>query len=196
VADAICWSVHPQAHAADISSIAETPAAVADQVRSVKTRHPGVGVVISPVMFSPSGADPRQRSSFAAAWTLAVLKHLIESGADSATFFDATGARGVMDDRGVFPLYDVLKDAAAAEESVASGPGMTAAPCALVTASSDEAIASLLLCGSSSSALLVANLSRHGRRISLPVEFRVHDAALIVPPFTVVRVDGASTRAL
>jgi D-apionolactonase len=65
-------------------------------------------------------------SLFGADWTLAALKYLAESGVASATFFETTGWRGVMEcSRGcllpdkfpskpgmVFPLYHVLADAA------------------------------------------------------------------------------------
>jgi D-apionolactonase len=202
IADAICWSMHPQAHANDVSSIAETPAAIADQVRSVKARHPGAAIGISPVLFSSEGVDPRLHTPFAAAWTLAALKHLIESGAGSATFFTASGPRGLMQDGVVFPNYHALKDVSALTAQSDAR--------AIPTTSSDDAIASLLILGEATSpetasdaapaVMFLANLSRHLRRVSLPAAFRLasrelpgdraDDALVAVPAFALRRLDG------
>lgn len=144
-ADFICWSMNPQVHAFDNLSIAETPEAAAQQVASVRRYFPGKPLVVSPVSLRPRlnpnatgseppvtpgelppAVDPRQLSLFGAAWTLAMLKALAESGADSVTFFETTGWRGVMETAAgstlpekfpsiagtVFPLYHVLADAA------------------------------------------------------------------------------------
>ena len=74
----------------------------------------------------PPQVDPRQATLFAAAWTLGSIASLAGGGADSVTYFETTGWRGVMEtDEGsplpdrfpslpgcVFPVYHVLADLA------------------------------------------------------------------------------------
>ena len=105
------------------SSIAETPEVAAQQAASVRRYFPGKPLVISPVTlrprFNPNATgpepvvppgelppkvDPRQLSLFAAAWTLAMIKALAEAGADSVTFYETTGWRGVMETAAGSPL--------------------------------------------------------------------------------------------
>lgn len=172
------------------SRIAETPEVAAQQVASVRRYFPGKPLVISPVTLRPrfnlnatgpepvvpSGelppqVDPRQLSLFGAAWTLAMIKALAESGADSVTFYEATGWRGVMETAtgstlpekfpsiagAVFPLYHVLADV-----------GDFAGGEAVRTEASDPlAVASLLLRSSGRRRLIVANLSAEPRRAKL-----------------------------
>ncbi len=122
-ADFVHWSMNPQAHAFDLASIAETPAAVASQLESARAYFPAKPLVVSPVTFKPrfnpvatapaappapgelpAAVDPRQLSPFAAAWTLAMIKHLAERGAASVTLFETTGWQGVMERESGSPL--------------------------------------------------------------------------------------------
>ena len=139
-ADAVAYSITATVHAGDETSVVETPAAQGDTVRSAAALWPGRRVVVGPVTLRPrlwpfgslgSGelpyqVDPRQCSLFAAAWTVASLKHLAGAGAASVTYFETTGWRGVMETEAgspwpdlfpsrpgqVFPLYHVLADVA------------------------------------------------------------------------------------
>jgi hypothetical protein len=75
----------------------------------------------------PAAVDVRQASLLGAAWTVGAVAALAASGAASATFYETTGWRGVLElDAGspmpdrfpslpgeVFPLYHVLADLAA-----------------------------------------------------------------------------------
>src|SRR5262249_32456818 len=68
--------------------------------------------------------DVRQMSLFGAGWTLGSIRYLAESGADSATYYEATGWGGIMERAagaplpnlfrsfagGVFPLFHVFAD--------------------------------------------------------------------------------------
>jgi hypothetical protein len=122
-ADFIHWSMNPQVHAFDLTSLAETPAAIPAQLRSAAVFFPGKPLVVSPVTLKPRfnpvatgpdpavsaselppQVDPRQLSPFAAAWTLATLKYLAEAGAESVTLFETTGWRGVMERAAGSPL--------------------------------------------------------------------------------------------
>lgn len=140
-ADFVSWSMNPQVHARDITSLTETPAAIAAQLRSAHGYFPGKPLVVSPVTLRPRfnpvarspgpardtqqlppSVDPRQPTPFAAAWTLAAIKHLAEGGAESITLFETTGSQGVMEREQVdtplvsfhsrpgrvFPLYHVI----------------------------------------------------------------------------------------
>jgi hypothetical protein len=140
-ADFVHWSMNPQVHAFDTTSLRETPTAIPAQLRSARAYFPGRSLVISPVTLRPrfnavatagqpetneSGlpyaVDVRQLSPFAAVWTLAVIKHLAENGAESVTLFETTGWRGVLEREAgsanpelfpsragtVFPLYHAI----------------------------------------------------------------------------------------
>jgi hypothetical protein len=156
----ICYSIQPQEHAFDNSSLIECCAAIADTVRSARQFCGELPIAVTPITFRkrvnpyatgrplpvargelPPSVDPRQMSLFGAVWTLAALKYLAESSVASATFFETTGWRGVMECASgcslpdkfpskpgmIFPLYHVLADAveftnAAVLPSVSSHP--------------------------------------------------------------------------
>jgi hypothetical protein len=141
--DFVCWGMHPQEHAHDDASLVETleaQAATVDSARAFSGRQP---LVVSPVTLRrrfnpyatapepapapgelPPEVDARQMSLFGACWTLGSVKHLAESGAASATYFETSGWRGVLETEAgaplseefrsipgaVFPLYHVLAD--------------------------------------------------------------------------------------
>lgn len=189
-ADFISWSMNPQVHAFDDTSIAETPEAAAHQIASVRRYFPGKPLVVSPITLKPrfnpnaTGPDPvvpsgelpaqvdaRQVSLFAAAWTLAMIKALAESGSDSVTFYETTGWRGVMETEAgstlpdkfpsiadaVFPVYHILGDV-----------GEFAGGKVLRTESSDSLnVAALCLQAGQRRRLLLANLGTEPRRILL-----------------------------
>lgn len=138
--DFVSFSVNPQVHAFDNASLVENLAAQADAVNSARQFAGRKGIVISPVTFKPRfnpnatgevalapdtlppQIDPRQMSLFGAAWTLGSIKYLAESGAQSITYFETSGPRGVLESvegpkwgklfpsrsNQVFPLYHVL----------------------------------------------------------------------------------------
>jgi hypothetical protein len=137
--DALVYSVSATVHADDDASLLETPAAQGDTVRSAREFAGGRKVVVSAVTIRPrswpfgDAADPRglpfqvdqrQCALAGAAWTAASAKHLAEAGADSVTYFETAGWRGVLEradgprdpDRfssrpgAAFPLYHVLAD--------------------------------------------------------------------------------------
>lgn len=151
-ADATCWGMHPQAHATDATSIAETPVAAGHQLRAVRLRRPGP-IAISVVRLHKVLADPRQMSLLGAAWTLAVLAELVAEGAGSITIYDTIGPRGVMADDVVFPLFHVIADVG----ELADGPGISIMRPA-------DGVTGLL----TRRALLLANLSREPRTVTLP----------------------------
>ena len=124
----------------------------------MKRSCPGLQVAVSPITLRPGGEpDPRQRSLFAAGWTLAMLRALSEAGAGSLTCFDTVGSAGLMDDVGVFPLFHVF--AAAASVRPAS---------VVPTSSTSDDVVAWWLTHASGDTLLLANLSRDARQMRVP----------------------------
>ena len=117
--DSVAYSLNPQVHAFDDASLVEN---LEGQPPTVATARKFVGdkwLAVTPVTlrprFNPNGGskpsdriDPRQKTAFAAAWTLGSCKHLSEAGADSVTFYELAGPAGLLDGAAVFPLYEVL----------------------------------------------------------------------------------------
>ncbi len=143
--EGVVYSINPQVHAFDEASLVENLAAQAETVRSAQAIAADRPVIVSPVTLKPrfnavateaeaepapgelpGAVDPRQMSLFGAGWTLGSIKALAESGAESVTYYETTGWRGVIEtDAGspdqspfpsapgvVFPLYHVFADLA------------------------------------------------------------------------------------
>lgn len=150
--DFVSYSANPQVHAFEDVDLMENMAPLAATARDAR-HFSDVPVVVSPLTLKrrggsrasmdgakpggtgtlgqttqptelPAPVDPRQMSLVGAAWTLGTFKYLAESGVMSATYYETTGWRGVMEretgssmpDRfksiasGVYPLYHVLVD--------------------------------------------------------------------------------------
>ena len=143
--DAIVYPITPQVHAFDETSMIENLEAQAVTVQTARSWAGRRRLVVSPVTLKPrfnanatepeaanaprelpASVDPRQMSLFAAAWTLGSVKYLAESGASSATYYETTGWRGVMETGAgsplparfpsapalLFPLYHLFLDLA------------------------------------------------------------------------------------
>jgi hypothetical protein len=143
--DGVAYPLNATVHAADDKSVVETMAMHADTVRSTCAFCGDLPIAVTPVTFNqrfnpvatgpepepppgelPPQVDVRQCSLLGAGWTLGTLKYLAEGGAASATYFETTGWRGVMEtEQGspvperfpsrpgwVFPMYHVFADAA------------------------------------------------------------------------------------
>jgi len=141
--DLVCYSVNPQVHAFDDASLVETLSAQALTVESARQFCADTPLAVSPITLRPrfnpnatgpepepedgalpSQVDVRQMSLFGAGWTAISMKYLGLSGLLSATYFETTGWRGVMERASgsplpaafpslagaVFPLYHVLAD--------------------------------------------------------------------------------------
>jgi hypothetical protein len=112
--DLLCYSVNPQVHGSDNSTLVEALEAQASTVVSTKQWAEGRPISVTPITLRarfnpyrrdtesspnydslPPSVDERQASLFAACWTLGSLKYLAESGASSLTYFETQGWRGV-----------------------------------------------------------------------------------------------------
>ena len=143
--DGLAFALNPQVHAFDNASLVETLEAQSFVVGEAKRLSGSKPVVVSPVTFklrwnpyataapapTPAGelppqVDPRQLSLFGACWTAGCVNALALGGAESITFFETTGWRGLIETEagspvpkkfpsepgGVFPLYHVFADLA------------------------------------------------------------------------------------
>ncbi len=112
--DLLCYSVNPQVHGCDNSTMVEALEAQASTVISTKQWAEGRPISVTPITLKarfnpyrrdaesspnhdvvPQNVDERQASLFAACWTLGSLKYLAESGAGGLTYFETQGWRGV-----------------------------------------------------------------------------------------------------
>ena len=154
------WSMNPQAHSWDVTSLSETPTAAAEQVRTVLGRHRGARVAVGPVTLGPreweadknAALHPLYESHFAAAWTLAMVKHLAEAGASSVTLFNRLDV--IANDT---PLSAIL-------------PALCYCAGDVVTPiiASHDGIAALFLRGTDTALLFLSNLTRDEHRVRLP----------------------------
>ncbi len=143
--DVVGYTLNPQVHAFDNASLTESLAAQGETVRSARAiagdRPLAVGPVTLRPRFNPNATgaapepkpgelpasvDARQPSLFAAGWLAGSVNALGSDGADSLTYFETTGWRGVVERRDhplrvaafhswpgmVFPVYHVLADVA------------------------------------------------------------------------------------
>ncbi|HMG89435.1 MAG TPA: hypothetical protein VK589_05235 [Chryseolinea sp.] len=123
--DFLTFSINPQVHASDSTTMVENLETQNDIVHSCRVLAAGKAIHVGPVTLKIRGtsADPRQLSMFGAAWMLGSFKHLAENGVASITFFETSGLNGIIPhpdeswpetfvdgDDAVYPLYIVLKE--------------------------------------------------------------------------------------
>jgi len=126
--DCVCYSMNPQVHTFDTPSLMENLPGQAETVRSARAFWPGLPIVVSPVTLKPrfnpdadaecaitgnagtlpAAVDARQCSPVGAAWTLGSLIALCARGAQSVTYYETTGWRGVMETEAGTPLPDLF----------------------------------------------------------------------------------------
>ena len=120
--DFVQYSLNPQVHAFDNSSLIENMEGQAPTVQTALYKYKKA-VHVSPVTLkmrkNPDATgsnqiqevpfDERQASRFAAGWTVGSLKYLIEAGVSSITYYEATGKRGLCTDDGSLMSYPVLE---------------------------------------------------------------------------------------
>lgn len=142
MADFFTFSINPQVHAFDPASLTETLQAQGYVLESARQLSGTKPVGISPVTFRPRfnpnatgpapavapgdlppETDPRQMSLYGAGWTLGSIKYLTMAGAESVTWYETAGARGLVQGPErppfyahfpaapgmIFPLYHVLR---------------------------------------------------------------------------------------
>ncbi|MDX1935100.1 MAG: hypothetical protein SFU56_21085, partial [Capsulimonadales bacterium] len=114
----VVFQINPQVHAFDNASLMETPLAYEAVVETARFRARNLPVHISPLTLKPRynpyarsekppsiPPDPRQKSLFAAAWTVCALSALTAAGVRSVTLFDLIGDTGLAQGDWVFPAW-------------------------------------------------------------------------------------------
>lgn len=154
------WTMNPQAHSWDVTSLSETPPAAGEQVRTVLGRHRAALIAVGPVTLGPreweadrdAAVHPLYESHFAAAWTVAMVKHLAEAGASSVTLFNRLDvvARET-------PLAAILP-------ALCRSGGDVVVP----IRASHDGIAALFVRSTDTALLFLSNLTRDEQNVRLP----------------------------
>ncbi len=130
--DVVAYSLNPQVHAFDNSSLVETLAAQAATATSARQFCGTLPLHVSPITLQPrynpnatgpepepkagtlpSQVDVRQMSLFGAGWTLGSIKQLAATGeVASLTYYETTGWRGVMEQQNGSPLPEKFRSIA------------------------------------------------------------------------------------
>ena len=135
--DGVVFALNPQVHAADDTSLMQNVKTIPHIVDFARAVFGNIEIAVSPVDLVgvngpfPAGPndegaaneDPRQWSAFAAAWTLAALGEMAGCGTTSATLYELTGARGLVDGTVASPLGQLLSDLAGARQGYAVSAG-------------------------------------------------------------------------
>jgi hypothetical protein len=129
--DGVGYTICPQVHAADDTSLMENSFGQADTVLTARARSGGKAVHITSIAMIgkfgpypggipeapvlPAYGDSRQHELFGAAWTVSSLRQLVDAHACSATYFELSGERGLVHfpgggrDAVAGPVYRVLE---------------------------------------------------------------------------------------
>jgi len=156
-ADGVAYSLNPQVHAYDDLSLMENIAGQPDALSTLRT-FASLPVAVSPIALRhrPFGADPRQSSPFAAAWALASIAALSRAGADSLTYFETTGPRGIVDGA-PHPVHEVFVTVGAWANSNLVD----------LHVSDDLSVAGLACIDNGATALVLANLTDGPREVEV-----------------------------
>jgi hypothetical protein len=118
--DLVSLPASPQVHAFDDATMVENTTSLSWMAETVRSFAGATPLALSPVTFLPRPAtDPRQRTLFAAGWTLSLLAAATEAGFGRVTLLEVEGAGGVMEAGRLFPVGHVLAELATL---VASAP--------------------------------------------------------------------------
>jgi hypothetical protein len=123
--DQLCFSMNPQGHCSDDSTVMENLFAIGDAVASARAFAFATPVAITPLRFMPRPGeaatnprrprDHRHSALFGAAWSCAALAQAAAAGAQALTIAESVGEEGVLaaqapGARRVHPLFHVLAD--------------------------------------------------------------------------------------
>jgi D-apionolactonase len=156
-ADGVAYPLNPQVHAFDDLSLMENIAGQPEAITTLRT-FASLPAAVSPIALRlPSPlTDPRHSTQFAAAWTLASVAALSRGGADSLTYFETTGPRGIVD--GIpYPVHGVFAGLA----------GWSDAELVALHTSDALAVAGLACRLGETTALALANLTDEPREVQV-----------------------------
>lgn len=166
----LTWSINPQVHAFTDADLVENLDGQGEQVRSARSFTGDRKLCIGPVTLKPrfnavardgldgsDNVDGRQPTRFAGAWTIGSIKQLAEAGVASATYYEATGPRGVAQDGEAFPALHALADACE----------LRGAPLLRLESGEEPWLSGIAARSGESLVALVANLGAHPREIEV-----------------------------
>jgi len=188
--DSICFSIHPQEHLSDNSTIIENLRAQGYAVSSARRFGGNKKITVSPVNIQkrfnankslyeapwtgsgiPSQIDSRQMSLLGACWTAISIKYIGEAGADSVTYYETAGERGIIQgDKDsqwpsafrtvsgmIFPVYHVFR-------FILGNKNLTG----IKSVSSDPvSVDSLALSDGRQARIILVNFADHERKVRL-----------------------------
>jgi hypothetical protein len=205
-ADFVFWSVTPQVHAYDHRSVMETIEAQPATVHTARAFAGNRPLVVSPLTLRqrfnpvatgaemappvgelPATVDPRQLSSFAAAWTFASMAALAVAGLTSATYFETTGWRGVMERPQGSPLPGKFPSEAGAPFPVYHVLAALADFRSAAVATGEDLVAVTLFSAGRPKRLLVGNLA--GNRREVRIDGWGRRRSLDLAPYQVARLE-------
>lgn len=189
----VAFALHPQAHAFDDRSLAETLTVQAQVAAQAARLAGGARVLVSPLTLLPrwnpyraeaergdAPADPRQHTAFAAVWTLGSLAALIGSGVlGSLTLYETLGARGLLASAGgASPLETLLRACSGARRAqpLEVDDPLRLSALALLGAAAPETAADGGL------RVLLGNLSRETVEVDLSALPDLPDRSLLLGP--------------
>jgi hypothetical protein len=196
--DLVSYSLNPQVHAFDNTSLVEPLETQAVTVESARQFAGGLPIAISPITLRPrfnpaatgpepepapgtlpSQVDERQMSLLGAGWTAGSLKYVSESGVYSVTTYETSGWRGVMETETGSPLPDTfpsLPGAVFPLYHVLADVGEFAGGQVVPTSSSDPLrVDGLAVRRDSRTRVILANLSPEPQRVTVQgLEQEVH----------------------
>jgi len=180
--DAVAYSVNPQMHAFDETSLVEALGAQGDTVLAARRFCGDLAIAVTPVTLRPrfsaapaapalaaeapelpSAVDPRQMSRFCAAWTVGSVAALAGAGAASLTYYETVGWRGLLEREDGSPAPDLFRSRPGEPFPVYDAFGALAgwrgAALLEVIASDPLRLAGLALRGPAGTRLVLANLT-------------------------------------
>lgn len=202
--DLVVYSNNPQVHAFDNESIMLTTKGQMANVRSCIELFQGRRIAVSPISLKmrwnpdltgeevipphtmPPNVDPRQMSLFAASWTIRSIAAICEAGADSADYFEFTGAAGLMQEKEE-PDYDFPSWQGMVYPVYYSLLSLAKMHCMKVKVWSGKRFSALLLTSDDSRRLIAANNTKN------PLELKTNGLS---GNFRVLRVNIDTVRAL
>jgi hypothetical protein len=178
-ADGVAYSLNPQVHAFDDLSLMENIAGQPEAVATLRT-FASLPVAVSPIALRQrsDGIDSRQSTQFAAAWTLASIAALSRAGANSLTYFETTGARGIVDG-GAYPVHDVFVTLSAWSDGDLVD----------LNVSDELSVAGLACSVDGATALAVANLTDGLREVEVRLGDRLTPVHRRLEAYEIVRLD-------
>jgi hypothetical protein len=109
--DLVSLAINPQVHAFDDATLVENTTTLGWIAQTLREFAPDASLALSPVTLrTRPEADPRQRTCFAAGWTLGFVAAAAEAGFARLTLFELEGPAGVMEAGRSFPVGRVLAD--------------------------------------------------------------------------------------